>query len=151
MSQIPLQLLILRSIYEWRLWYMLPLAFAWLALVIFFLHSHRKRFFAWLLLFPLLIGPIDIAATYCGWRYRMGLRQRFAAVSQTDKAYSIERMPADIRQEYARHDYHPRLRDIKVKVLWNCLSFPLLYTIGLLLWLGIGNPEHSKYPLNEIK
>lgn len=144
MSQIPLPLLILRGIYEWRLWCVLPLAFAWLAYAVFLLRSHRKRFFAWLLLFPLLIGPLDITATYCGWRYRMGLRQRFATVSPTSSAYSIERMPADIRQEYARHDYHPRLRDIKVKVLWNCLSIPLLYTIGLLLWLGTGNVEKIK-------
>ena len=149
MSQIPLQLLILRSIYEWRLWYMLPLAFAWLAFAVFLLRSHRKRFFAWLLLFPLLIGPLDIAATYCGWRYRMGLRQRFAAVSPTSSAYSIERMPADLRQEYARHDYHPRLRDIKVKVLWNVLSMPILYTIGLLLCLGTGNVGHPKQSLNK--
>ena len=134
MTPIPWQLLILRGIYEWRLWYVLPLAFAWLAYSVFLLRSHHKWFFVWLLLFPLLIGPIDIAATYCGWHYRMGLRQRFATVSQTDKAYSIERMPTDIQQEYARHDYHPRLRDIKVKVLWNCLSLPLLYAIGLLFW-----------------
>ena len=149
MSQPPLPLLILRAIYEWHLWCVLPLAFAWLAYAVFLLRSHRKRFFAWLLLFPLLIGPLDIAATYCGWRYRMGLRQRFAAVSPTSSAYSIERMPADIRQEYARHDYHPRLRDIKVNVLWNCLSIPLLYTIGLLLWLGTGNVGHPKQSLNE--
>ena len=135
MSNIPQELLILRAIYEWRLWIVLPLALAWLVYAVCLLLNHRNWFFVWLLVFPLFIGPLDIAATYCGWHYRMELRRRFATISPTDTTYSIERMPSDIRQEYARHDYHPRLRDLKVKVLWNTLVLSLLCAIGLSLWL----------------
>ena len=151
MSQIPLPLLILRGIYEWRLWCVLPLAFAWLAYAVFLLRSHRKRFFAWLLLFPLLIGPIDIAATYCGWHYRMILRQRFAALPSSNNAYSIARMPADIREKYSRHDYRPRFRDVKAMILGDILSLPFLYAIGGLFWLGINTNEMRKKQTNNDK
>ena len=135
MSKLPISLLILRTIYEWRLWVVLPLTLAWLVYAAYLLLHHRKWFFVWLLVFPIFIGPLDIAATYCGWHYRMGLRQRYATVSPTDKTYSINRMPPDILQEYARHDYHPRLRDIKAKVLGNTLLLCLFCAIGLFLWL----------------
>ncbi len=143
MSNIPQELLILRAIYEWRLWVVLPLALAWLVYAACLLLNHRKWFFVWLLIMPFFIGPLDIAATYCGWHYRMELRQRFATISPTDKTYSINRMPPDILQEYARHDYHPRLRDVKAKVLWNTLLLSILCPISLLF--GLSN---NHLPLN---
>lgn len=124
----------LRDVYEWRWWYLLPLTIAFVAYAFRLLRKKRKIFFVWLLIFPLFLGPLDIAATYSGWQYRMILRQRYARISPSGNVYSIEQMPSHIKTEYARHDYHPRLRDIKVKIIWNILALPLLYAIGVLLW-----------------
>ena len=135
---------IFSAIYEWRLLYLIPLTIACIAYAFWLLLQRRKSFFVWLLVFPLFIGPLDIAATYCGWHYRMILRQRFAALPSSNNAYSIARMPANIRDEYSRHDYHPRFRDIKAMILGDILSLPFLYAIGGLFWLGINTNEMRK-------
>ncbi len=137
-SVIPTELRTFSAIYEWRFWYLIPLLLACGAYAFWLLYHRRKRFFAWLLAFPLFIGVLCIAATYCGWHYRMELRQRFAAYSPDSNTYSIDRMPADIRHEYAKNDYRPRFRDVKAMVLWDILSLPLLYAIGGMLWLCTG-------------
>ncbi|MBQ6473091.1 MAG: hypothetical protein IJJ33_13990 [Victivallales bacterium] len=140
-SVIPMVLRIFRAIYEWRFWYLIPLFIVCGVYASWLLHRRRKRFFVWLLVFPLFIGGLWIAATYCGWHYRMELRQRFAAYSPDTNAYSIDRMPADIRHEYAKHDYRPRFRDVKAMVLWDILYLPLLYAIGGMLWLCSGKKK----------
>ena len=124
MPSIPLQLRIFNIIYECRMWVLIPLAIAWFTYAVLLLRQRKKIFFLWLLALPLLIMPATIATTWCGWHYRMELRDRFAPDG------TINRMPPAIHAEYARHDYHPRLRDVKAMALWNLLSLPLIFLAG---------------------
>ena len=71
---------------------------------------------------------LSIAATYSGWHYRMELYRRFAVTPQGWT--NIDVMPPEIRAEYAKHDYHPRFRDIKAKMLGTIVFTPLLFAFG---------------------
>lgn len=64
----------------------------------------------------------------------MILRQRYARISPTSDAYSLSRMPPDIYQEYARHNFHPRLRDVKAEIISGILFLPFLFGFGVLMW-----------------
>ena len=127
---IPLLLRIFNIIYECRLWVLVPLAIAWFAYAVLLLRQKKKMFFLWLLALPLIIMPAVVATTWCGWHYRMELRNRFAQNPQLANAIDINRMPPAIQAEYARHDYHPRFRDVKAMAVWNLLSFPLIFLAG---------------------
>lgn len=131
---IPQELLFFRRLYDLRLWVFGPLTLLWLVFAGLLLVRRRRSFLAWLLIFPLVVMPLWIGLTWCGWHYRMELRQRFAAYSSEAHAYSLGRMPANIRAEYARNDYHPRFRDIKAQVLFTIAFTPILLVIGFLLF-----------------
>ena len=75
----------------------------------------------------------------------MELRQRFAAYSTEAHAFSLGRMPANIRAEYARNDYHPRLRDIKAQILFTIAFTPILLVIGFLLFISGKNQFGNKH------
>ncbi|MBQ7651808.1 MAG: hypothetical protein IJS15_12665 [Victivallales bacterium] len=124
---------LLSIIYEARLFVEIPLFLICLTLMSFLLARRKKTFFVCLAVLPLVIFSIDIAATYCGWLYRMELRRIYATAS--DKSINIERMPPQIREEYAKHDYHPRFRDIKAKLLGVVLATPLIIIVGIAIWL----------------
>ncbi|MBE6384222.1 MAG: hypothetical protein E7048_00995 [Lentisphaerae bacterium] len=63
----------------------------------------------------------------------MELRDRYAVVSdgtsgynsQKSKAYNINLMPDDIRREYAKDGYRPRLRGVIAQVIWVILLTPV--------------------------
>ncbi len=131
---IPQNLICFRRLFDLRLWVLIPLAFVWFIVAIRLLLHSRKVFFVWLFGLPFFIMPLCIFLTWCGWHYRMELRQRFAAYSSEAHAYSLGRMPANIRAEYARNDYHPRFRDIKAQVLFTIAFTPILLVIGFLLF-----------------
>ena len=130
--EIPASLKIFSIIYECRLWLIIPLAVVWSVFLSMQLyHRKRKAFFITLAALPLAILPIAVATTWSGWHYRMELRDRFAPNT------NINQMPPSIHAEYARHDFHPRLRDVKAMILWNLLLMPLTALGGGAVWLMV--------------
>ena len=130
--EIPASLKIFSIIYECRLWLIIPLAVVWFVFLSMQLyHRKRKAFFITLAALPLAILPIAVATTWSGWHYRMELRDRFAPNT------NINQMPPAVHAEYARHDFHPRLRDVKAMILWNLLLIPLTVLGGGAVWLMV--------------
>ncbi len=141
---IPEDLKIFSLIYEYSDFVILPLLAIYAAGGLYLLFRLKKIFFLWLLIFPLVICPLEIAFTYCGWHYRMELRNRFAGTDNngfadlfTSRPVDIDLMPPEIRAEYAKHDYHPRYRDMKTLVASAIVSVPILYVFGGLAFLII--------------
>ena len=130
--EIPASLKIFSIIYECRLWLIIPLAVVWSVFLSMQLyHRKRKAFFITLAALPLAILPLAVTTTWSGWHYRMELRDRFAPNT------NINQMPPSIHAEYARHDFHPRLRDVKAMILWNFLLIPLTVLGGGAVWLMV--------------
>ena len=127
---IPDDLKIFSFIYEYRFWVMCPLTIIWIIGGIYLLIRLKKIFFLWLLIFPLFLAPLYISTVWCGWHYRMELYDQFAETPQG--WHDIDNMPKEIREEYAKHDYHPRFRDIQGMALSTIVFTPLLYILGLL-------------------
>ncbi len=127
---IPDDLKIFSLIYECRFWFLIPLYMAWMLGGFYFLFRSKKVFFLWLLIFPLLLSPVQIAFVYSGWHYRMELYDRFAKTPHG--WHDIDHMPPTIRAEYAKHDYHPRFRDMKAIAVGTVVFTPLLYALGVL-------------------
>ena len=121
-------------IYEYRAWVLLPLLAGGLVGAGYLLCRRKRIFFLWLALFPLVLQSLSVAATYSGWHYRMELRDRFAQVPGIPGAIDIDRMPPVIRAEYAKHNCHPRFRDIKAGIVGIIVTTPILYAIGWLLF-----------------
>ena len=69
---IPDDLKIFSLIYECRFWFLIPLYMAWMLGGFYFLFRSKKVFFLWLLIFPLLLSPVQIAFVYSGWHYQIG-------------------------------------------------------------------------------
>ncbi len=152
---IPEDLKFFSFIYECRAWVLTPLLVAWLLGAFYFLCRRKKIFFLWLLLFPLGIQLPNLGATYCGWRYRMELRDRFARapVGWTDsfssRPINLDLMPPEIRAEYAKHNYHPRFRDLKAQIVGMIVFTPFLYLTGggLFLLVSLGYfPKRGENP-----
>ncbi len=139
--EIPADLKILSLIYEMRSWYLAVLALLWFIIAIRLLLLQKRIFFLWLLLFPFGIHALNIAATYCGWHYRMELRERFG---KDRLGININVMPPAIRAEYARHNYHPRFRDIKVMAVGGVLLIPVCYILGGGGWLTVRRFRRKK-------
>ena len=124
----PKDLIIFSFIYEYHHFVLLPLVVLWIAGGFYFLFRLKKVFFLWLLIFPLLISPLQIACVYSGWHYRMELYDRFAKTPHG--WHDIDCMPPAIRAEYAKHNYRPRFRDIKALAVGTIVLTPLLYVMG---------------------
>ncbi|MBQ4315392.1 MAG: hypothetical protein IJC21_08120 [Lentisphaeria bacterium] len=88
----------------------------------------KKLFFLWLLIFPLVLMPLQMAFVYSGWYYRMELYERYAKTPHG--WHDIDYMPPEIRSEYAKHNYRPRFRDIKALAVGAIVITPLLYASG---------------------
>ncbi len=130
--EIPASLKIFNIIYECRLWLIIPLAVVWFVFLSMQLyHRKRKAFFITLAALPLAILPLAVTTTWSGWHYRMELRDRFAPNT------NINQMPPAVHAEYARHDFHPRFRDVKAMILWNLLLMPLTALGGGAVWLMV--------------
>ena len=126
--RIPDELKIFSLIYEYRYIVLFPFIFLWIVGCFYFLLRLKKVFFLWLLIFPLVLSPLQIAFVYSGWHYRMELYDRFAKTPQG--WHDIDHMPPAIRAEYARHNYHPRFRDMKAMALGTVVVTLLLYVLG---------------------
>jgi hypothetical protein len=48
-------------------------------------------------------------------------------------------MPPTIRAEYAKHNYHPRFRDMKALGVGTVVLTPLLYILGGLIFIVISS------------
>ena len=132
---IPEELKIFSFIYEYRFFVLLPLIALWAIGGFYLLFRLKKIFFLWLLIFPLVLSPLQIACVYSGWYYRMELYDRFAKTPRN--WHDIDHMPPGIRAEYAKHNYRPRLRDIKALAVGTIVLTPLLYLLGGAVFVGI--------------
>ncbi len=130
---IPASLKIFSFIYESRHFVLIPLYAIWIIGGIYLLFKLKKVFFLWLLIFPLVLAPLHIAFVYSGWHYRMELYDRYAKAPHG--GHDIDCMPPPIRAEYAKHDYHPRFRDMKAMVFGTIVITPFLYVMGSLAFL----------------
>ena len=134
---IPDDLKIYSFIYEYFNWVFLPLTAIWIAGGIYLMIRVKKVFFLWLLIFPLVLSPLQIACVYSGWHYRMELYDRFAKTPHG--WHDIDYMPPAIRAEYAKHNYHPRFRDMKSMGVGTIVLTPLLYALGGLAFITISS------------
>lgn len=130
---IPTSLKIFSFIYESSHFVLIPLYALWLIGGIYLLFKLKKVFFLWLLIYPLVLSPLHIAFVYSGWHYRMELYDRYAKAP--NGGHDIDCMPPPIRAEYAKHDYHPRFRDMKAMVFGTIVITPFLYIMGGLAFL----------------
>ena len=132
---IPADLKIFSFIYEYRLWVLLPLVILWAVGGFYLLFRLKKLFFLWLLIFPFVLSPLQIACVYSGWHYRMELYGRFAKTPHG--WHDIDRMPPTIRAEYAKHNYRPRYRDLKAMAVGTIVITPILYALGGLAFVTL--------------
>ena len=137
---IPFELKIFSFICEVGQWVTPVLGLAWFGYALWLMIRRNRRFWLWLLVFPCVILPLNIGSTWCGWHYRMELRDRYARdkTGWTDSfakyPVNIRKMPPAILAEYAKHDYHPRFRDIKAQIVGCIVMLPAVYFFGLLGW-----------------
>ena len=132
---IPQDLKIFSLLYEYHHFILFPLIALWAAGGFYFLRRLKKIFFLWLLIFPLVLSPLQIAFVYSGWHYRMELYDRFAKTPAG--WHDIDHMPPSIRAEYAKRNHHPRFRDIKALAAGNIVLTALLYALGGLAFIVI--------------
>ena len=130
---IPFELKIFSCIYECGRILTLLLSAAWFFYALLMMIRLNRWFWLWLLIWPCIIGPMQIGFTWCGFHYRMELRDRYAKTPQG--WHSINVMPPEIRAEYAKHDYHPRARDLKAQTAGCIVMLPFLYLCGGIGWV----------------
>ena len=129
---IPFELKIFSYIYEYGSWLALILSAAWFFYALLLMIRLNRRFWLWLLIWPCIIGPMQIGFTWCGFHYRMELYDRFARTPQG--WHNINVMPPEPRAEYAKHDYHPRERNVYGGIVGCILILPFLYLCGGIGW-----------------
>lgn len=132
-SDLPVEAKILGSVFEFR--WLLYLVFWIVCAAIHRLALRRSSVSSgWsrTVVAAVLFWGLQTGCLYCGWRYRMELRDRYATSPEVARqvaaagfswiyceAYAaggdvrLSRMPPEIRAEYAKRDYHPRFRDLK--------------------------------------
>ena len=126
---IPFELKIYSIVYECGSRLTLILAFAWLVYALLLMIRLNRRFWWWLAVLSLAILPLNVGFTWCGWHYRMELRDRYAV--DEHGWMNIYRMPPEVHAEYAKHDYRPRYRDVRgLRFL-----LPVVYGFGGLGWV----------------
>ena len=144
---VPDDLKIFSWIYEYRGFVLLPLLIGWVVILWRLLIRRRKVFFLWLLVLPVVIQGLNVAAVYSGWHYRMELRDRFARVpGDRFGATDINLMPPEIHAEYAKHNYHPRYRDVKAGIVGAVVVTLLLYPLGAVVYWLVGRAQKKTRP-----
>ena len=129
---ISIGLKIFSIIYECGRWLTLILTAAWFFYALLMMIRLNRRFWLWLLIWPCLIGPMQIGFTWCGFHYRMELYDRFAKTSQG--WHNINVMPPEVRAEYEKHDSHPRARDLTAQTAACIVLLPVVYFFGAIGW-----------------
>ena len=130
---IPFELKIYSIVYECGGRLTLILAFAWLVYALLLMIRLNRRFWWWLAVLSVVILPLNVGFTWCGWHYRMELRDRYAV--DEHGWMNIYRMPPEVHAEYAKHDYRPRYRDVMGAAVWCVLLLPVVYGFGGLGWV----------------
>ena len=137
---IPFELKIFSHIYEYGRILTLILSAVWFFYALLLMIRLNRRFWLWLLIWPCIIGPMQIGFTWCGFHYRMELRDRYARTGSgwTDDfsrgPVDINKMPPEPRAEYEKHDCHPRARDVYGGIAVCILILPFLYLSGGIGW-----------------
>ena len=129
---IPFELKIFSCIYECGRILTLLLSAAWFFYALLMMIRLNRWFWLWLLIWPCIIGPMQIGFTWCGFHYRMELYERYARTPEG--WHNINVMPPEPRAEYAKHNYHPRARDLKAQTAGCIVMLPLLYLCGGIGW-----------------
>ena len=132
-DMIPFELRIFNFIFEGGCWFTLILVAAWLVYALQMMIRLNRRFWWWLLILSCVILPMNLGFTWCGFHYRMELRDRYARDSTG--LVNIDKMHPVIRAEYAKHDYHPRFRDMKAQMIGCIAMLPVVYLFGGIGWL----------------
>ena len=130
---ISIGLKIFSIIYECGRWLTLILTAAWFFYALLMMIRLNRRFWVGLLIWPCIIGPMQIGFTWCGFHYRMELYDQFARTPQG--WHDIDVMPPEIHAEYAKHNYHPRARDLKAQMFGCIAMIPAVYFFGVIGWL----------------
>ena len=137
---IPFELKIFSYIYECGCILTLILSAAWFFYALLMMIRLNRRFWWWLAVLSLVILPLNVGFTWCGWHYRMELRDRYARDKNgwtdpyTKYPVNIRKMPPEVRAEYAKHNYHPRARDLKAQTAGCIVMLPFLYLCGGIGW-----------------
>ena len=129
---IPFELKIFNIIYECGRWVTPVLAFVWFFYALLLMIRLDRRFWWWLAVLSLVVLPLGIGFTWCGFHYRMELYDRFARTPQG--WHDIRVMPPEVRAEYAKHDYHPRARNLKAQPITCIVLLPVAYFFGMIGW-----------------
>ena len=129
---IPIELKIYSHIYECGRILTLILAAAWFFFALLLMIHLNRRFWLWLLILPCVILPMQAGFTWCGFHYRMELYDRYARTPEG--WHNIDVMPPEPRAEYAKHDHHPRARDVYGGIAACIWLLPFLYFCGGVGW-----------------
>lgn len=158
-GDIPANLSLYSAIYEYRVWILLPGLAVGLGLIAYSLFRGQKIYFFYAVLFPVIFFLVNIQCIWCGWHYRMELRDRYAmehisnTADMTDyvKPVNINRMPPAICAEYAKNDYHPRYRDIKASTVCMLVATPIFFGLQVLVWFLVAafRPRSNKEVMDE--
>lgn len=141
---IPFDIKIFSWIYESGK-YLLPLLLVlWLTWLCCVIILRKKKQFLFTSVMFLLFCVINAFFTWCGWHYRMELRERYALVqagksgwldTQTGKVYNINLMQSDIRWEYEKNSSSPRRRGVIAQIIWGIVLTPVTLLGQLILYL----------------
>ena len=144
---VPDDLKIFSWIYEYRGFVLLPLLIGWVVILWRLLIRRKRLFFLWLLVLPVVIQWLNVGAVYSGWHYRMELRDRFARVpGDRFGATDINLMPPEIHAEYAKHNFHPRYREVKAGIVGMVFVTVLLYPLGAVVYGLVGRAQKKTRP-----
>ena len=131
---IPIELKFFSHIYECGCILTLILAAAWFFYALLLMIRLNRRFWLWLwlLILPCVILPMQTGFTWCGFHYRMELYDRYARTQEG--WHNINVMPPEPHAEYAKHDHHPRARDVYGGIAACIWILPFLYFCGGIGW-----------------
>ncbi len=132
---IPFDLKIYSWVYETLYWLPIVPLLAFLPIAVLIREKRRIWKFLLMISVPLLVFAFQLGILWCGFHYRMELRDRWGTETIGGiQAVNIRRMPPEIAAEYARHDYHPRERDLKAATAGALVLLPVLLLLEFLFF-----------------
>lgn len=138
---IPFSIRIFNIVYESGKYLLPALLTLWLVWLICVIIQRKRKQFFWTSAVFIGIFIIGGVFTWSGWHYRMKLYERYALVqpnadnSSRQKTYDLDRMPAEVRREYAKNHYRPRQRQVYGQIVWVLLLTPITLLGQWLLYL----------------
>lgn len=158
MIELPVEAEVLHLAFEYRIVLYSVFWALWLA-VFLLAFRHRKLRFQWpfFTVSAVLFLCLQLGCVYAGWRYRMELRDRFAAPPEVARKIAaspfrwtygrkeafdaqpdirLSRMPAEALKRYSAHNSHPRFRDLLAMLVGSIPSAAILVLLQfLLIWV----------------